>query len=72
MVSKQKNRNIFSISQKDPKVLYFIRKNLGFGLVHKDRNHFKYYVSNQQNIDRLIRIFNGNLVLKKTDDRFKK
>ena len=68
----QKTRNFFFISQKDPKILYFIRTNLGFGLVQNHGDYFRFYVSDQKNIDRLIRIFNGNLVLKKSDDHFKK
>ena len=66
-------RNFFLIVQKDPKVLYYIKNNLGFGLVSQRKDgYFTYYVGDQQNIERLIRIFNGNLVLQKVHSRFSK
>jgi hypothetical protein len=65
-------RNFFQIVQKDPKILYYIKEHLGFGTVvlRKD-GYFLYRVVDQVNIDRLIRIFAGNLQLKKTQLRFK-
>ena len=69
-----KTRNFFYIVQKDPKILHYIKRNLGFGLVKQrsDDGHFFYYVSDQKNIDRLIRIFNGNIVVEKVSKRFEK
>ena len=65
-------RNFFIIVQKDPKILYYIKENLGFGLVKQRKDgYFYYYVTDQENIDRLIRIFNGNLVVEKVCERFK-
>lgn len=71
--SISKNRNIFQITQKDPKVLYFIKKKLGFGIINKRKdNYYVYTVSDINNIIKLIYIFNGNLQLNKTNIRFKK
>ena len=65
-------RNFFKIVQKDPKILYYIKKNLGFGVVKQRKDgYFYYHVSDQVNIDRLIRIFNGNIVVEKVSERFK-
>jgi len=71
-VDEKTNRNYFLLSQKDPKALYFIKKNLGFGIVNKKQDSYQYYVSDQINIDKLIKIFNGNLQLEKTNRNFKK
>lgn len=66
-------KNYFQIRQKDPKVLYYIKKNLGFGQVIKKKDgYFIFRVRDQVNIDRLIKIFYGNLQLKKTQERFYK
>nr|BBE21033.1 LAGLIDADG homing endonuclease [Ulva ohnoi] len=68
-------RCYFSINQKDIKLLYKIKKNLGFGKVLKytqnNTNYGRYIVQDQQNCERLANIFNGNLVLIKTNVRFK-
>lgn len=71
-VDEKTNRNYFLLSQKDPKALYYIKKNLGFGIVNKKKDSYQYYVSDQINIDKLIKIFNGNLQLEKTNRNFKK
>jgi hypothetical protein len=62
----------FVITQKDPKVLYYIRKSLGFGGVYKCKDtYYRYIVSDKTNLQHLIKIFNrGNLVLFKTYKRF--
>lgn len=65
-----KNRLFFIINQKEEKILYFIRTNLGFGKVSKYENHSRFIVADKTNIDKLIFIFNGNLVLNKTNLRF--
>jgi hypothetical protein len=53
--------------------LYFIKKELGFGIVRKRLDgFFQYYVSDQRNIHRLVCLFNGNLQLEKTKMRFSK
>lgn len=70
-------RHSFIINQKEPQVLYKIRTTLGFGTVKKYEDkkqgttYFRYVVSDLDGIERLIHIFNGNLILTKTQNRFK-
>ena len=69
-------RPYFTINQKDPKVLYKIKKELGFGkiiYIAETENHNAYYrysVSKLEHIEWLIHFFNGNLLLTKVQDRF--
>lgn len=65
-----KERLFFIINQKEEKVLYYIRANLGFGKVSKYCNYSRYIVADRSSVDRLISIFNGNLVLSKTNAFF--
>lgn len=62
----------FVINQKDPKLLFKIKKNLGFGSVYETSNAgiWRYCVKGQVNSLRLFYLFNGNLILKKTQKRF--
>lgn len=68
-------RCYFSINQKNIKLLYKIKKNLGFGKVLKYTQnkitYGRYIVQDQKNCERLAHIFNGNLLLIKTNIRFK-
>jgi hypothetical protein len=70
-------RHSFIINQKEPQVLFNLRTTLGFGQVKQYHNtkqgtsYFRYVVSDLEGIERLIHIFNGNLVLDKTQERFK-
>ena len=64
------NRLFFIINQKQQKILYIIKKNLGFGKVSTYKTYSRYIVADKENIDKLIFIFNGNLVLNKTNTRF--
>lgn len=70
-------RSIFIINQKDPQILYKIKSFIGFGQIngpYKNRNtstYYRYRVGNIKGTERLIEIFNGNLVLTKTEKRFK-
>ena len=64
-------RLFFIINQKDERVLYYIRTNLGFGKVSTYGNYSRYIVADRKNCDRLIELFNGNLLLHKTRERFK-
>ena len=61
---------LFIIKNLEEKTLYFIKSNLGFGKVSKYKNSSRFIVKNQTNIDRLIHIFNGNCILKKTNACF--
>lgn len=60
----------FIINKKEEKILHFIRTNLGFGKVSKFQNYSRFIVSDKSNIDKLIFIFNGHLVLNKTNACF--
>nr|YP_009184845.1 putative LAGLIDADG homing endonuclease [Jenufa perforata]ALO62919.1 putative LAGLIDADG homing endonuclease [Jenufa perforata] len=64
----------FEITQKDPRLLFFIRKNLGFGLVYpftnKDRIYYRYYTSKKENIFKIVALLNGNLILEKRKKQF--
>lgn len=64
------NRLFFIINQKEEKILHSIRTNLGFGKVSTYKIYSRFIVADKNNIDRLISIFNGNLVLDKTNSRF--
>jgi len=76
IVSLNKNgikRCFFIITQKDPKILFLIRSKLGFGSVSSYNLYSRYIVAStksNKNIHKLINIFNGNLVLEKTNSRF--
>lgn len=69
-------RHDFIINQKDPKALYKIRTNLGFGTIKKyndskqGTSYYRYIVSASDDILKLIHIFNGNLILNKTRKRY--
>jgi len=64
-------RLLFEVGQKDPKVLYWIKKMLGFGIVRSWTRastgsvYWSYTVHSKPNVTRLIALFNGNLVLPK-------
>ena len=64
------NRLFFIINQKEEKILHYIRTNLGFGRVSKYNSYSRYIVADKRHVDKLIFIFNGNLVLSKTKFRF--
>lgn len=54
-------------------MLYGIRRELGFGSVNNfpsARGNWRYAVSDKEGIDRLIHLFNGNLLLDKVTNRF--
>lgn len=65
-----KNRNFFMITQKSCKVLHKVKQLLGFGSVTKAGPYFRYIVANNSDTFRLICLFNGNLLLNKTNTRF--
>lgn len=61
-------RHFFQIEihQNDPKLMYKIKKNLGFGQIiefsKNNQQYWRYSTSNFINLQRLIFLFNGNLV----------
>src|SRR5579875_3292703 len=65
-----KGRLFFIINQKEEKVLHRIRTELGFGKVSTYKTYSRFIVADRDNIERLIHLFNGNLVLHKTNHRF--
>ena len=70
MQCTKKARLFFIINQKEEKILHIIRGCLGFGKVSTYNTYSRFIVADKTNVDRLISIFNGNLVLNKTNDRF--
>lgn len=69
------NRLFFTITQQDVVVLRRLRTQLGFGTICNDTTHpeiQQYVVTDRSQIEILIKIFNGNLLLKKTTARFSK
>ena len=64
------NRLFFIINQKEIKILYSIRTHLGFGKVSIYNGYGRYVVADRKGVDRLVSIFNGNLLLDKTNKRF--
>ena len=72
-----KNKVYFDITQniKDVQVIYYIKKELGFGKVlfrtERDRNVAVFYVTSKENFTRLMAIFNGNLSTKYKKEQFK-
>nr|YP_636275.1 putative site-specific DNA endonuclease [Tupiella akineta]AAV80697.1 putative site-specific DNA endonuclease [Tupiella akineta] len=70
------NRCSFIINQKDIALLHKIRTLLGFGevmiYIQKGQKYGRYSVQSQKGCLRLAILFNGNLVLEKTNLRFHK
>ena len=76
--TKKDKRSLFLINQQDPQVLYKFKDIVGHGQItgpYKNKNgsqYFRYRVGNLEGTKRLIEIFNGRLVLNKTQERFSK
>lgn len=72
-----KKRLLFEIGQKDPKVLFWIKKMLGFGRVQcwtcssTEKVFWVYTVDTKPNVKRIIALFNGNMILPKRRFIFK-
>lgn len=62
-IDRGKKRAGFTIDQKDPKVLYWIRDNLGFGRVLPCGTRWRFQVWDQKGLFLLFCLFSGNLVL---------
>lgn len=62
----------FTLNQDDPKVLFWIRKKLGFGRVLPCGTGWRFQVWDQDGLFRLFCIFSGNLVLDKRHLDFQK
>lgn len=68
---RSNNRLYFIINQKNPLVLYKIKSILGIGKISKYNNYYRYILTKQEHILFLIYIFNGRLLLNKTNIIFK-
>lgn len=78
----KKKRLIFEICQKDPQIVFRIKKFLGFGRVRswartnpdtqKTQVYWVYTIDTQENVKRIISLFNGNLILTKRKVQFEK
>jgi hypothetical protein len=65
-----RKRLAFEIFQKDPKLVYKIRSQLGFGTVSS--SGYKYSVNDKKGLQRIASLFAGNLVLPKRRSQFQK
>ena len=69
-ITTTNQRALFIINQKSGQILQQIRTKLGFGRVTFCKTYWRYTVADLRSIDRLIALFNGNLLLDKTNIRF--
>ena len=72
-VDYQRRRLYFTINQRDPEVLHEVQQRLPFGSVAQypsQRGYWRFFVSDRKGVDRLIHLFNGNLLLEKISARF--
>lgn len=65
----------FQITQsyRDVRILHYVRKVLGFGYVSvqdANNNTWRFRVSDKANLQKIVLLFNGNLVLEKNRLRF--
>lgn len=71
---KKRKTIYFCINQKDSKLMYKIKKKLGFGVVtffiQNNQTYYRYAVYDFDGITRLLYLFNGNLLLNKVNTRF--
>lgn len=71
-VDKKRKRAGFTIDQQDPKVLYWIKQQLGFGRVLPCKNVWRFQIWDTDGLIRLFCLFYGNLVLDKRHLKFQK
>ena len=62
-VDKGKKRAGFTIDQQDPKVLYWIKQQLGFGRVLACKKGWRFQIWDKDGLLRLLCLFYGNLLL---------
>lgn len=82
IVRTEKKRILFQIGQKEKQILFYIRDTFGFGIVRSydtktrlnkfNQIYYQYVVEKKQHILFLIALFNGNICLNKTQNRFYK
>jgi hypothetical protein len=71
LVLDDDKKPVFYIGQKNPDLLFKIREILNFGEFRFDGRLYRLHVWKLEEIYQLILIFNGNLRLSKTQERFK-
>ena len=68
-IQDKRVRLSFEIGQKDPQLIHKIRTTLGFGTVssftQKSETYWRYKVEDKKGLQRIMTLFNGNLVLPK-------
>ena len=70
-VDLKTKRFYFKIRQKNPQVLYLIRNYFNFGSIFKSEDgYYSFSVQAKDHIFRLLSIFNGKLLLNKTNSQF--
>ena len=72
----KKIRFLFQVGQKEPKILFKVKKILGFGRIsffkRNEKLYWRFSVEDKDGILRIISIFNGNFVLPKRSRQFEK
>nr|YP_010732229.1 putative LAGLIDADG homing endonuclease [Watanabea sichuanensis]WDY13143.1 putative LAGLIDADG homing endonuclease [Watanabea sichuanensis] len=75
-IDNNRHRLGFSVCQNDAKILHRIRSTLGFGTIlsftRKEKVYWQYRVEDKQGIQRIMSLFNGNLVFPKRYIQFQK
>ncbi len=73
-IANNNQRLSFEIIQKDAKLMYKIRTTLGFGkvsfFIRNNETYWKYSVEDKKGLQRIMLLFNGNLVLPKKYAQF--
>ena len=65
------DRTLFTLTQRQITILHHIRSELGFGTVSHYKGQGRYIVADKKSLLRLCVLFNGNLILRKTQRRFR-
>ena len=68
---KSNGRLFYILTQKEIVPLHKVKNLLGFGKVTYSREVGRYIVTKKEQIEEIIKVFNGNLVLNKCRERFK-
>lgn len=71
-IDKKRKRAGFTIDQQDPKVLYWIKQQLGFGRVLPCKQGWRFQVWDKKGLFHLFCLFYGNLVFDKRQLNFQK
>ena len=66
-INRKTNRCFLMINQKNPQVLIYIKNTLKRGSIKKYDNYYRWTVSSKKDMYDIIQIFNGYLILDKTN-----